>query len=510
MKAKSLKEYILLLQEKDLLAEEKIDFDPATKEVGYVSYNSMDVKDSTLFICKGKEFKKEYLQDAMEKGAFCYVAESVIIPDVPYILVKDIRKVISLISGFFYDNEWNEKLGMIGITGTKGKTTTTFFVKSIMDAMSERLGQNPIGLMGGVYSYDGETTQKMNKITTPEALELHRHLDSCIKNDCKYFVMETSSQGLKYNRTDALNYKAAAFLNIEEDHISPIEHQDMEDYFLSKAKIVDQTEVICVNLEMEEGYRDRILEDVKKKGVRLVTFGRRPEADIYGFDIDAKIDTIELSVRIFDETCRIKINIGGFYNVDNALGAIALATVCGATAEDIKEGLCKVKVPGRMEVMTLPHKDVIVVMDYAHNDMSYRALFDSINIACPERKKTFIFGCVGERAYNRREKAGKLANKVADKIIITEDDYGTESFEKICSEIVAHIAPEKDLHIIQDRQEAVRYGLDTAEDGWIVVMAGYASGNILKRGDKLCHVPCDLDTVKEYIEKLNVSSRLCP
>ena len=167
----------------------------------------------------------------------------------------------------------------------------------------------------------------------------------------------------------------------------------------------------------------------------------------------------------------------------------------------MQDGLAKVKVPGRMEVFTLPHKDVKVVVDYAHNKMSYEALFKSINMACPERKKMFIFGCTGGRAFNRRKVAGEIAAKEADKIILTEDDYGTEPFEKICDEIKAHIPKDKDVRVIKMREEAVTLGLEESKDGWIVITTGFSSGNKLKRGNKFEYSPCDLDIVTKYIQE---------
>ena len=156
-----------------------------------------------------------------------------------------------------------------------------------------------------------------------------------------------------------------------------------------------------------------------------------------------------------------------------------------------------------MEVFQLPDKDVTVIVDYAHNEMSYNALFESINRDCPERKKLFLFGCVGGRAFNRREEGGRIADREADRIILTEYDYGTESIDDICSEIREYISPEKDVKIITDRQKAVEYALESSRDGWVVVLAGYSSGDCLIRGRKAVPVPCDTETVKKYIAEHN-------
>ena len=201
---KSLLDFLELLKNNNLIVEYDIPEDILNRNVDYISYNSIDVIEGTLFICKGLNFREQYLDDAIEKGAFCYIAEKVIKEDFPYILVKDMRNVISDIGSLFYDEIWNDKLQMIGITGTKGKSTTATFVKAIMDEYCASIGEKPIGFLSGIYTYDGENKVKAKKMTTPETLQLHSHLAKCVENKLKFLVMETSSQALKYDSTKAL------------------------------------------------------------------------------------------------------------------------------------------------------------------------------------------------------------------------------------------------------------------------------------------------------------------
>lgn len=501
MNEKNLGQYLKLLEKNGLLKEHNLSEELLGTSVKYISYNSMDVKPGTLFIRKGATFKREYLKDAAAKGALCYITDEVIADDLPAILVTDIRKAISDVSDYFYDDIWNEKLRMIGVTGTKGKSTTTLFVKSIMDAYARKLGNKPIGLVTGIYTFDGERTGEVSdKLTTPEALELHDILAKCAENDCKYLVMESSSQGFKYHRTKALHYTTGCFLNLSEDHLSDKEHPDMEDYFQAKLMIVEQSDNICVNLEMESPYKERIIEAAEQRGLRITTFGRREKADIYGYDIKTDLYSVEFTVRYNGKDERLKANVGGFFNVDNALAAIAVASTFNVPIECIREGLAAVKIPARMEVYSLPNKDVQVIIDQAHNEVSFKALFDSLNLACPERKRLLVMGCSGGKAYTRRKISGEIADKEADRVILTEDDYGTEPFENICNDVMKYISKDKDVEMIINREEALTRALDTSEDGWLVITVGFGSGNQLKRGDHYEPAKCDPVVVKEYIE----------
>lgn len=494
-----MEEFIDVLREKNLLIEDNTYEIIKKHDVKYISYNSKDVAGDTLFVCKGKGFRTQHLIDAVNKGAFCYVAEKKREVDTPCIIVKNIRKALTEIGNLYHNQIWNGNLDMVGITGTKGKTTTAIFLKAIIDDYCRENNLADTGLITGVYTYDGKEKKKAT-LTTPETFELHQLLANCVYNDCKYLVMETSSQALKYGRSAGINYKVGLFLNLGEDHISDSEHEDMEDYFGSKLKIFKQSDIACVNLDIEEPYCDRILSEAQKYCSKIVTFSKEKKADVFGYDVVEDLERLKLKVNCYDEVYDLDVNIGGSYNVENVLSAVATATALDIPFHNIQNGLKTVKVPGRMEIYTLPNKDVKVIVDYAHNEMSYRALFESVKTTCPDKKKMFLFGCVGGRAFNRRKEGGIVANEEADKVVLTEYDYGEEDIMDICNEIKSYISPEKDVVIIPDREEAVRHCLDIAEDGWVVILAGYSSGDKLVRGKKHYKVPCDVDTVINYIK----------
>ena len=499
---KTVSEFLEMLKNHNLVVDYKIDDSIATKPVEYISYNSMEVKPNTLFVCKGVYFKNEYLEDAMEKGAVCYVAQKVINDQYNYIIVNDMRNTLSEIGRYFYDEVWNDNLNLIGITGTKGKTTTTFFVNAILKSFCKKKGYVDPGLITGVYTFDGLHTDKSNNLTTPETFELHKLLNTCVENKCKYLTMEVSSQALKFLRTSALDYKVGAFINIGEDHISDSEHPTMDDYLDSKAIIFDQCETACICDDMDEEYLNRIKRLSAQKCKKTVTFGTKPRADYYGYDVDADVDSLSFTLECEGEKHHIDVSIGGKFNVSNALGAIAITRTLGIPFENIKEGLANVKVPGRMEVFQLPHKDVKVVIDYAHNDISCKVLFDTIQEAFPDRKILYMFGSVAGRSYNRRPVLGDFAERLASKVVLTEDVGSVEeSTLEVCHDLMRYMSPDKDITIVPYREDAVKYALDVSEDGWVVVMTGWSQGDFLMRGDKFILVS-DVELVKEYIENV--------
>ncbi len=501
MRQKSLKEFLDMLKERDLVLEYNIAAEALDKAVKDISYNSMEVSNGTLFICKGLNFKNQYLEDAIEKGAFCYVAEKVINSEYPYIIVNDMRNAMSDIGAFFFDSVWNEKLNMIGITGTKGKSTTATFVKAIMDDYCEAKGGKEIGFLSGIYTYDGARKVKAKKMTTPETLQLHKHLAACVANDCKYLVMETSSQALKYDRTKALDYKVGGFLNVSEDHISDREHPDFEDYFVSKLRIFKQCEVACVNMELEDKYLDRVLAEARANCKDVITFGRVEGADYYGYDVESTPSRLTFKVKWEGGIEDIAVSIGGFYNASNALAAIAMTRALGVPFENIKNGLANVKVAGRMELYQMPHKNVDVIVDYAHNKLSYETLFENVKKLYPDRKIMLVFGCHGNKAYNRRKDLGELANIYADKIVLTEQDPGTESVLDICDQIKEHLDSDKPVITIVDRGEAIAKACEIIEDGWVMVIAGNGADGYQKRGLTYVELPTDGERVQEYIGK---------
>ena len=230
-------DYIQLLQRKNLQLE--FSGAPLTREVSLVSCDSRQVVPGTLFICKGAHFKVEFLQSAKEQGAFAYLSEKRYDQvDLPCILVSDVRLAMALLADFYY-NHPSAKLGVVGITGTKGKSSTAYYLKYIFDEYLAAKGQPASGVISSIETYDG-VEKFESHLTTPEPLDLERHFANGVATGMRYLTMEVSSQALKYDRVKNVEFAAAVFLNIGMDHISPIEHPDFEDYFASKLRIFSQ------------------------------------------------------------------------------------------------------------------------------------------------------------------------------------------------------------------------------------------------------------------------------
>jgi len=463
---KRLKSYVDILEEITLRKSE-IDENQCEILVKNISYNSKDVSPQSIFICKGENFKDEYLTEAIGKGAICYISTKYMTDKIPYIVVSDIREALNLVSSHMYDHIWNERLTEIGITGTKGKSTTTYLLKSILDCA----GKGKTAVISGICNYNGKSLEKAN-LTTPETLELHKLLSESVDNGCETLVMEVSSQGLKYKRVEDIKYKIGVFLNIGMDHISENEHKSFEDYFHSKLELFKHCEIACINTDIEEKYLYKIMDAAAVNGCKIVTFGTSQNAHYRGYLVKDDIDGLTFELMYSGLITTMKTSIGGGYNLTNALAAIAVARQLHISLDDIEEGLLNANIPGRMEVFSVPNKDAKIIVDYAHNSMSYDALFDSVDKYYPNYKKIFMFGCAADRAFNRRKEAGTIAQREADKVIITKYGDGKESFDQIAEEICRYISPYKDINMIYDRESAIKKCIDEVENGWIIVMTG--------------------------------------
>ena len=489
-----LQEYLDRLEAEGVLTESGVDEDLLHKIVGGVSFNSKEVKRNSIFVCKGAHFSEKYLEEALQSGALAYLAEKKYDIDAPYILVSDVRKAMAYMGDLFY-NHVQDKLYLVGITGTKGKSTTAYFVRYILDDFLKGMKKPASAIISSIDTYDGVISEESH-LTTPESLDVFRHFNNAARSEIEYLTMEVSSQALKYDRVLGIEYNVGCFLNIGEDHISEAEHPDFEDYFESKLKLFSQCDTACVNLDSK--YADRILEEAALSSKRVITFGTKEDADIYGYDISVNKKDITFCAKCDSFDRDFKISMHGIFNVENALAAIAIAYALDIPLEYIYSGLKKAQAAGRMETFINGKKTVIV--DYAHNKMSFESLFDSTKKEFPGKKISIVFGCPGKKAFNRRKELGEIAGKYADKVYLTEEDAGEEPLMKICEEIAAYVKKGSAVcEIIPDRSRAIMTAIREADENTIVLVTGKGRETRQKRGTDYIATPSDVQLVKKYL-----------
>lgn len=496
-----LRDYTGLLAAEGLLdrpLESKLDLE---RTVELVSCNSQEVVPGTLFICKGAHFRPEYLADAAARGAFAYVSETVY-PDVdlPCVLVNDIRRAMARLAVRYY-NDPAQRLNVIGITGTKGKSSTAYYLKYILDEYLAPRGKR-CGVVSSIDTYDG-VEEFESHLTTPEPLELQRHFANALASGLDYLVMEVSSQALKYHRTLGVRFAASAFLNIGTDHISPIEHPDFDDYFHSKLKIFAQADFSCVNLDC--GHGAEALSAAKGACERVLTFSRRdPAATVYGHDVGKWGDEIRFQAEAGALSGPYQLTMPGLFNVDNALAAICVCLGLGIPQKAVQNGLAKARVPGRMEVYANAAGDVTAIVDYAHNRMSFETLFRSVKEEYPGRRIVTVFGCPGKKAFDRRRDLGEVSGQYSDLVVLTEEDSGEEDTVSICREIAAHVEGQGCRYDIQpNRGEAIRQAVLSCHEPSVILITGKGAETRQKRGLEYIDTPSDVEYAKAFLQELD-------
>ena len=473
-----LQSFIDIFEKNSILIEHNCD---ENVQIDCISYNSREVAENTLFFCKGAHFKEQFLRDAVNKGAVAYVSLQKYDVDVPCIIVSDIRKALYSTANFFYNNAW-DKLNLIGITGTKGKSTTAYYIKYILDEYLAKTGGKESGLASTLEIYDG-IARKPSTLTTPEPFELHKHFDNAVKSQTDFFTMEVSSQALKYGRTEGVHFKIGCYLNIGIDHISAVEHPDFEDYFTSKMRLFTQCDTAIINLDSD--LSERVVE-YSKNAKRVITFStKNPQADVYGFNIHKDNSETVFSVKTDAFESEFRLSMPGLFNVENALCAIGVAYVIGISPEYICNGLYKAKTAGRMEIYESEDKKIAVIVDYAHNKLSFETIISSMKTEYVGRPVSILFGCPGNKALIRRKDMGEVSGKMADFIYVTEDDPAEEKIEDICNEIAGHIenvGGKGKYKIIHDRETAIKTAIEDVKDTAVIILAGKGAETHQKRG----------------------------
>lgn len=432
--------------------------------------DSRKVVEGCLFVAvKGFDFDgHDFVNDAIQKGAKAVLVDinanlkQIHIPSgVTAIVVEDTRKALALAACNFYDNP-SRKFKLIGVTGTKGKTTTTFMIKSILEKAGKK-----VGLIGTVANYIGDECLGFSQRTTPGSLELQELFYRMAEKQMDVVVMEVSSQSLKYHRVDGSYFDMAVFTNFFKDHISTKEHTDVDDYFNSKMKLFYMCNQGFINVDDFKATKVMSL----AKNCEFKTFGIDNSSDILAKDITITNVSVDYKVKIDNRNERIKVNIPGRFSVYNSMAAISVALKFGASVENIKEALENITVPGRSELVP-NEKEFAVMIDYAHTPESLNGILQAVK-SYTKGRVICVFGCGGDRDKEKRPLMGEVAGRVADFTIITSDNPRSEMPETIISEIEAGIKKTKGKYkVIQDRKEAIKEAVKMLNKRDIVVLAG--------------------------------------
>ncbi len=448
-------------------------------EVSDVVFDSRKAAPGTVFLCmKGSRIDShDFIPDVLEKGCKAIVVEKLFVDlpltadsfkDVNVIYTENARRTLAYLAAARFDYP-ADKLKLIGLTGTKGKTTTSYMFKDVFDKCGIKAGV--IGTNGVVI---GDEHIEINN-TTPDSYALNSFFARMLEAGCEYVVMECSSQGFKMNRTDALKFDYGVFLNISPDHIGPLEHESFEEYLYCKSRLFTQCDTAVVNADDE--HTDEIMElaDFRDKQYRFSI--KTNECDVYAHELNFKA-TKDFAGTEFklggDVNGVFKLGIPGDYNVSNALSVITVAYDLSLPMEKVEDALEHVHVTGRSEVVYKSDKFTVLV-DYAHNEVAMVNLVATLRKYNPKRL-VVVFGCGGNRSKDRRIGMGQTAAHCADLSIITSDNSRFEKPEDIIADIEeAYLGAggSKDAYIkIPDRRAAIKYALEHAEDGDIIAVIG--------------------------------------
>ena len=448
-----------------LKAKGNLDIDITSVESDY-----REVKDGSMFIAiKGFEYDgHDFINEAIENGAKVIMFEEgedykrfKLNKDITLIMAPNTRKALAKCECNFYGNP-SKKFKLIGITGTKGKTTTSFMIKSILEKAGKK-----VGLIGTIAIYIGDKIIEESNITTPDSVKLQKIFAQMAEEKVDVVVMEVSSQSLKLDRVEVSDFDIGVFTNFSQDHISPKEHPDMKDYFEKKLKLFDMCKYGIVN--SDDLYTAKIPDIIKDYPIE--TFGIDNNCNFSAKDVTVTNTYVDFKAKIKDRNERIKVSIPGRFSVYNSLAAICVTRMLGATPDNIKEALENIKVPGRSE-MVENKKNVPVMIDYAHSPESLESILKTL-CSYTIGRVICVFGCGGDRDSSKRPIMGEIAGRLADYTIITSDNPRTENPEEIINQIEEGIKKTKAKYeCITNRKEAIKKAISIAGRNDIVLLAG--------------------------------------
>ncbi len=453
-------------------------------EVRDIIYDSRKLARDTAFVCivGAVTDGHKYIPDAIEKGASVIVLEkeeeAAQIPEhITVIKVESARRALAYMSAALFDYP-DRKLITIGLTGTKGKTTTTYMIKNVLEMAGKK-----VGLIGTIGALIGDE-QLPSKNTTPESYELHRMFAAMVEAGCEYVVMEVSSQGLKLDRTAGIIFDYGVFTNLSPDHIGPAEHDSFEEYLACKSLLFRQCKQGIVNADDE--HCEEILKGHTCQVHRFSAAGAekteqtacvqesKEGIDLRAYNIGFIKENGKLGMHFSVEgamACEAKVHIPGRFSVYNSLVTMLVCHLAGIGQQAILDGLEKVQVKGRVEMLPVS-KDYYLIIDYAHNEVSTRSVLTTLLEYHPKRL-ICVYGGGGNRSKLRRYDMGEVTGEMADLCVLTCDNPRDEEIRDINKDIQVGLARSNGKFIeIDDRKEAIAYCIKNAQPGDMIVLLG--------------------------------------
>ncbi len=466
-------------------------------EISGLAYDSRKAGKDSVFVCipgavrDGHDFGPQ----VAEQGAAALIVERKLdIEGITQIKVKNARYALACLSAAYFGHP-AEKLKTIGITGTKGKTTTTYMVKSILESAGIKTG-----LIGTIETIIGEERIPASN-TTPESYIVQESFAKMVEAGCQCVVMEVSSQGLMLDRVAGFTFDYGVFTNLEKDHIGPNEHKDMEDYIRCKGLLFKQCRLGIVN--GDDQHLEQVLEG---HTCEIESFGLKESDDYCAKNLQLEHRPGFLGIR-YDltgkENFAVDVDIPGRFSVYNSLTAIAICHHFGIEPALIQKALSEVKVKGRVEIVPVTDRYTLLI-DYAHNAMSLESLLTTLREYHPKRL-VCLFGCGGNRSKDRRYEMGEVSSKLADLTVVTSDNPRYEKPEDIIADIIVGVEKGPGKYIkITDRKEAIRYCMLHAEEGDVIVLAGKGHEDY-QEIEGVKHHMDERDLIREIVEEEGIS-----
>ncbi len=460
-------------------------------EINGIAYDSRKTRKGYVFVCIDGMMTDghEFAEQALGYGAAALIAQKPLAfeTEVPVIMVRDSRSALAYVSDRYFGH-MSGRFNLIGITGTKGKTTTSFMIKAILEAAGRKTG-----LIGTLGTRIGDRILYSER-TTPESLDLQQLFSQMVEENVSDVIMEVSSQGLALHRVRYCEFDTGVFTNLSRDHISASEHASMEEYLLAKCILFKICRRGLVNLDSK--YAVKVIEEAN---CQIHTYSLDSDSDIKAVNISKMPGSVEFDMISPWYGGRFRVNIPGRFSVYNALAAAGVCGLLGIGGEAVRAGLEKVQVPGRAESVNTG-TDFSVIIDYAHTPDSLENILETVRDYASGRV-ICVFGCGGDRDRSKRPMMGRISGGLADYTVITSDNPRTEDPQAIISQIEEGIKTTSGRHIcITDRREAIRHAIFGASAGDVIVLAGKGHETYQTFADKTIHFD-EREVVRDILDE---------